>query len=112
MKKDMFIYIEDIIESMEAIEEYIKGFDYNKFEEDFLTQDAVMMRLSVIGESTAKLTLEFRKSHPKIPWKSMKAVRNLIVHEYSSVNLKKIWEIVSKDLPKTKKQILQITPSV
>jgi hypothetical protein len=70
----MFIYILDIIESMSAIEEYIKGFDYDKFEENFLIQDAVMMRLSIIGESTAKLTLEFRKSHPDIPWKSMKAV--------------------------------------
>ena len=108
----MFVYIIDILASIDAIEEYIKGLDYDKFEEDFLTQDAVMMRLSIIGESTAKLTLEFRKSYPDIPWKSMKAVRNLIVHDYSSVNLRKIWEIVSKDLPTTKKQINQITPSV
>ncbi|PJA55721.1 hypothetical protein CO165_02035 [Candidatus Roizmanbacteria bacterium CG_4_9_14_3_um_filter_33_18] len=110
MKKDMFVYIKDILTSIDAIEEYIEGLDYCKFEEDFLTQDAVMMRLSIIGESTAKLTLEFRRSHTDIPWKSMKAVRNLIVHDYSSINLKKIWEIISKDLPTTKKQILQIIP--
>lgn len=108
----MFVYITDILESIDAIERYIKGLNYEKFEENFLAQDAVMMRLSIIGESTTKLTLEFRKSHTDIPWKSMKAVRNLIVHEYSSINLKKIWEIVSKDLPTTKKQIIKIIPSV
>lgn len=108
----MFVYITDIIESMDAIEEYIKGLNDEKFEANYLAQDAVMMRLSIIGESTAKLILEFRKNHPNIPWRSMKAVRNLIVHDYASVNLKKIWEIVSKDLPTTKKQIVQIIPSV
>jgi len=111
MKKDMFVYIADMIESMEAIESYVDGLDYKKFEENYLSQDAVMMRLSVIGESAAKLTTEFKKSYPKIPWKSMKGLRNLIVHDYSSVNLKKIWDIVSKDLPKTKEQLKELSPT-
>lgn len=109
MKKDMMIYIEDILESMRAIDKYIVGLTYEKFEMNYLTQDAVLMRLSVIGESVAKLTPEFKNKYPKIPWKSMKGIRNLVVHDYASVNLKKIWEIVSTDLPKTEKQIEEIT---
>lgn len=105
MKKDMFVYIEDILESMNLIGEYIKDIDFKKFSGDSEIQDAVMRRFEVIGEAAARLTDEFKDKSSNIPWRTIIGLRNIIIHDYSSVNLKVIWKIAFEDLPRTKKQI-------
>ncbi|MDO8609409.1 MAG: DUF86 domain-containing protein, partial [bacterium] len=90
MNKNMMIYIDDILESMKFIREYIKNVSYKKFEEDIGIQDKVLRRLEIIGEAAAKLSSEFTKKTSKIPWRQMIGLRNIIIHEYSSINLEEI----------------------
>ncbi len=108
----MFVYIKDILESMDLIEEYIENFDFKKFSTDTETQDAVMRRFEVIGEAAARLTNQFKRTNTEIPWKAIIGLRNIIIHDYSSVNLKEIWKIASKDLPMTKKQIEELLKDI
>lgn len=103
MNKNMIIYIDDILESMKLIGGYIKNVSYRKFEEDIGIQDKVLRRLEIIGEVAAKLSSEFTKKYSKIPWKQMIGLRNIIIHEYSSINLEEIWRIITVDLLETKK---------
>jgi uncharacterized protein with HEPN domain len=35
-------------------------------------------------------------------------LRDVLIHGYFGVDIEKIWEIVKKDIPKLKKQILKI----
>ena len=109
MKKDMMVYINDIVQSMNLIEDYITDLTYEKFEESFSTQDAVIRRLQIIGEATSKLTMDFRAKNPGIPWKKIVGLRNIVVHDYSDIDLKTIWEIINEDLPETKKLLLLIS---
>jgi uncharacterized protein with HEPN domain len=51
-------YLIDILRSAEAIDEYITGYDLQRFMKDARTQDAVLRRLMVIGEAAARLTPE------------------------------------------------------
>lgn len=101
----MTIYIDDILESTELIREYIKNVSYKKFEEDIGIQDKVLRRLEIISEAATKLSSEFTKKYSKIPWRQMIGLRNIIIHEYSSINLEEIWRIVTVDLSETKKLI-------
>ena len=105
MKKDINIYLDDIIDSIDKIEEYLKGLTYESFENEYHWQDAVMRRLEIIGEAASKLPQEYIDVHQNVEWKKMKGVRNIIIHAYSSVDLKQVWEIVTVDLPLTKIQI-------
>lgn len=105
MKKDMTIYVRDILDSMILIERYIKGKNFKDFEQDIEHQDAVMRRFEIIGEVATRLTEEYKKNYPNVPWKSIIGFRNIIIHDYSSVKLKEIWRIATVDLPKTKKDI-------
>jgi len=109
MKKDMSVYIEDILKSMDLIKEYIKDVDFKRFLEDSETQDAVLRRFEIIGEAAARLTDEFKDKNSDIPWKAIIGLRNTIIHDYSSVNLKVIWKIASVDLPKTKKLLKKLS---
>jgi uncharacterized protein with HEPN domain len=88
----------DIIDSINLIFEYTQNIDWDEI--DTKDQDAVIRRLTIIGEATKRLSPDFRSHHPEIPWKQMAGLRDIIVHEYDDIRLDIIRDIVEIELPK------------
>jgi len=42
---------------------------------------------------------EMKAAHPEVPWVSIMSMRNRIVHEYFRLDLLKVWEVVTVDVP-------------
>lgn len=42
---------------------------------------------------------DFIESHPEIPWRSMRGMRNRITHGYFDINLDLVWDTVQTALP-------------
>ena len=95
----------DIREAIQRIGTYVAGLDYDAFMNDIKTQDAVIRNLEVLGEATKNLSEAFRAAHKGVPWKSMAAVRDRLIHHYFGVNLDIVWQIVSVELPKVGEQL-------
>ncbi len=105
MKKDPKIFIEHILESIEDIEKYTKGQTKEKFSKAKMMQDAVMRKLEVIGEAVKNLSAAFKKKYPKIAWREIAGMRDILIHEYFGVNINIVWSTVRKDIPKFKKEM-------
>lgn len=91
--------IGEILEAIDKIERYTEGMDLDGFRADERTIDAVLHNLTVIGEAANHVPDEVQTRHPGIPWKRMRGMRNVVVHEYFGVSLEIIWETVWNDLP-------------
>ena len=87
MDKDQ-IYREDILASIDRIEEFVQGMDFEKFMIDRKTQSACLMQFVVIGETVNKLSAGYTESHPVIAWQEVIATRNIIIHQYTKVDMK------------------------
>ncbi len=105
MKRNMELYLQDMLESILSIEEYTKDISEDKFCSDRLIQDAVVRRLEIIGEAAKNVDADFRNRHPQIPWKKIAGMRDIIAHEYFGVRLDRIWDVVKGDLPQLKEMI-------
>lgn len=99
MKKDPLLRVEDIYESILAIQEYLEGVDKEAFLASREKQDAVLHRLAIMGEAVKKLPAEFRAQHPDIPWKDIAGTRDVLIHDYDGISLQIIWNLVKNDLP-------------
>ena len=108
MKKDPYVFIDHIRESIVAIETYTHGVTKETFLATPQIQDAVCRRLEIIGEAANKLESEFKEQFPNIPWYKIVAMRNILIHEYFAVDLDQVWSTVQKDLPDLKKQLEKI----
>jgi uncharacterized protein with HEPN domain len=100
----------DILEAIARIERYV-ALGKARFLEDELIQVWIVHHLERIGEAAARLGREFQEAHPQVPWREMVAMRNLLVHEYFSVDLEEVWETVVRDLPLLKAQIQTLLES-
>jgi uncharacterized protein with HEPN domain len=65
-ERDIQIYLNDILESIDAIEKYIANMSEFDFDQNLLVQDAVIRRFEIIGEAAAHVPAEIRQQHPTI----------------------------------------------
>jgi uncharacterized protein with HEPN domain len=108
MKKDPLVYIDDIRDSIEAIKRYTAGLTKEDFLSSTEKQDAVYRRLEVIGEAANRLPDEFRHQYPLIPWNKIVGMRNVLIHEYDSIDLDRVWRTIQKDITKLEGYIKSI----
>ena len=97
--RDWQLRIRDILESIAAIREYVAGMDHEAFRLDRKTVDAVVRRLTIIGEAARNVPLSISDAHPEVPWRQMRDIRNIVVHAYFGVRLDILWGTVKDDLP-------------
>lgn len=107
-ERNVRLYIEDIIESGEAILDYIKSLDFKHFSKDRKTIMAVIKEFEIIGEAVSKLPPDIKNKYKEVPWRDIKGFRNILVHAYFGVDKEFIWNIINTDL----KNLLKITKKI
>ena len=108
MKSKDRIIIQKIINYIEDIEKYIYKLDAKQFLDDKKTITACAFTVSQIGELAKEITEETQKKYEKIPWKSIKGMRNRIVHDYENVDLSVLWGTVKNSLPELKENLKNV----
>jgi uncharacterized protein with HEPN domain len=82
------------------IEEFMTGVDScESFVKNKLLCHAVIYNLQCIGEGAYKLSRDYVVCHSEIDWAAIEGLRHVLVHDYYTVDMKTVWEIIQKDLP-------------
>jgi uncharacterized protein with HEPN domain len=108
MKRDIGLFIQDILENIKDIESFSKGTSKESFMNDKLKQKAIIRSLEIIGEAVKNITNSFREKYLDVEWTKIAGMRDIIIHGYFRVDLDAVWNVIKKDLPKLKKQIEKI----
>jgi len=66
---------------------------------DEKTLYAVLHALQYIGEVVSRLPADLTKSEPQVPWQKIRAMRNLIAHDYAGIDAEIVWRTVRERLP-------------
>lgn len=106
--REFILYLEDMLESMVRIEEYLKELDFRKFKMNYLVVDATIRNFEVIGEASKNVPKYIQEKYPQIPWRKMYGLRNLITHEYFGIDYEMIWEIAKNNLPQNRIDLIRI----
>ena len=106
------MYLEDMINSMERIIEYIHGLSYENIQLDQKTIDAVVRNFEIIGEATKNIPDIVKNKYPDIPWRAMYSLRNRISHEYFGIDFELIWDIAQNHLPMNLIQVKSIISEI
>lgn len=103
VNKSDLLYINHVIESIEKIGRYVSDKTLLNFRSDSMLYDAVIRNLQILAESTQKISVNIKNSHPEILWKDISGFRNILVHDYlEGIDENAVWNIIVNDLPKLK----------
>ncbi|MEL6354798.1 MAG: HepT-like ribonuclease domain-containing protein [Cyanobacteria bacterium J06627_28] len=75
---------------------------------DEMRLSAILYEFIVIGEATGRISSELREQHLEIPWKKMAGMRNILAHQYDSVDLDLLRQAIESVLPDVLNKIEQI----
>lgn len=109
--KDDSVHIRHILDSIEKIETYTRG-GRGIFVADSMVADAAVRKLQTLAESATRISPEIKKRFPQVEWRAMARFRNVLVHDYLGLDLERVWNIVTVDLPPLKKQVEAILASL
>lgn len=101
------LYLIHIIECIDRIDAYVAE-GKATFLQDTKTQDAVLRNLQTLAESTKRLSASLKDAHPDADWPEIARFQNVMVHDYMSIDLLRVWDIVQHDLPDLKRKVQAI----
>ena len=108
------VRLQHIHEAIVEIESYVKGLSLKDFIADSKTRFATIKQLEIIGDAAGHLDEKLLQEFNQIDWRGVKAFRNVMVHEYFSVNLETVWNTVLEDIPQlkitVKKMMVKLSP--
>jgi len=107
-KHNDLVYLEHVMDAIGKIEEYITGIDEAKFKSTSLIQDGVIRQIEIIGEALRNVSREFRENYSYLPWDDAIGMRDKLIHDYMGVDLEKVWETATLDIPRLKDWVGQI----
>ena len=102
--KDDATYLGHIVDAIDKIMAYTAD-GRDAFMADTRTQDAVARNLEIIGEATKRLTGELRRAHSELPWKDAAALRDVLSHDYMSIDLTIVWNVIESHLPSLREAV-------
>ncbi|MBK6728127.1 MAG: DUF86 domain-containing protein [Xanthomonadales bacterium] len=92
-------YIDDMIAFAEKVLAYTDGMDQGMFEASALNYDATLRNLELIGEAATHVPAAVRSRHPEVPWRTIVATRNRLIHGYLGIDNDTVWSIVRDEIP-------------
>ena len=106
MEKDIQIWLEDIKQSIDEIEEFLpEKRNFFEFQKDIKTRKAIERNIEIIGEAVNRIlnvNSEVKISNAR----KIVDTRNRIIHGYDTVSEDIIWSIVSNDIRKLRQEII------
>ncbi len=104
-KRNNLLLLNDILDAIITIEEYIHALSEDDFYNDRKTKDAVVRNFEIIGEASKQVTAAYKAIHPEVEWREAADLKNKIIHEYFGLDYVLLWEIIQLDLPSLKQKI-------
>jgi uncharacterized protein with HEPN domain len=97
-QRDYRDFLDDIVGACRSIIQFVEGYTLEAYLADEKTRYAVMRGFEIMGEAVRHLPDHLKAANPDIPWTTMAAVRNRIVHGYFGIDDTTLFTTVDAEL--------------
>jgi uncharacterized protein with HEPN domain len=100
--------LDDILNCIEHIQSYTSALSFEQFSSHFMTVEACLYNLQVIGEAVSILPQNIKEENEHIQWAAIKGMRNRLIHEYFGTDLQLVWSVIQDGLPELKIKLQEL----
>jgi len=102
VRRSVRLRLHDILEAIEGIENTAAGMTFSDYERSWQVRRAVERGVEIISEASRHIPEELRLRYPRIYWREIAGIGNLLRHEYGRIDDRIMWRVVEKYLPELK----------
>ncbi len=110
MQKDDLVYVGHMLDMARLVVSKVVGKSRSEFDGDENLRLALVHLIQTIGEAARRVSPEFQKAHPEVPWKLIVAMHHKVIHDYLHVNYRIVWSVATLDLPALLPGLERIAP--
>ena len=111
MRKDDFIRLQHMLDAAREALAFTEGKARGALDGNRMLVLSLVKSIEIIGEAATKVSAESREAQPEIPWASIVAMRNRLIHAYFDVDLDRVWDTMTDDLPHLLTLLERIVPT-
>jgi uncharacterized protein with HEPN domain len=78
---------------------FIKDKKRSDLDTDRMLVLSLVKSIEIMGEAASKVTKESRDGYLEVPWLNIIGMRNRLIHVYFDIDLDRVWDTVTDDLP-------------
>ena len=105
-------YLWDMLDAAKQAAELGNGIELDGLMEDVRTRYAVERALEIIGEAARRVSRETRDAHPEIPWAGIIGFRNVLAHEYGTIDYRRLHTVIQVGVPELLSALETILASI
>ena len=99
MRRDDAIRLRHMAQAAEEALSYAEGCTRSDLESDTMRSRAIVRCIEIVGEAAVQMSPLGRDEIPAVPWAAIVAMRNRLVHAYFDIDLDRVWDTLTADLP-------------
>ena len=73
--------------------------DRDSLDHDRMLTLSLVKSIEIVGEAACRVSRECQERNSEIPWASIIAMRNRLIHGYFDSDLDRVWDTITTDLP-------------
>ncbi|MDH2904572.1 MAG: DUF86 domain-containing protein [Actinomycetota bacterium] len=81
-----------------------------RFEDDWIVQDAAINTVIQLAEEAKRLPGSYRDERSDVPWHQLIGMRNILTHEYADVDLSTVWTVLRDHFPSLETSLFPDVP--
>ena len=107
-KRDDRISLADMLLHAEEAVVLLGEASVNELANDRVMQLALERLLGIVGEAANRVSSSTQQRYLQIPWPQIIGLRNRLVHGYDDINLDRLWDTITYELPLLIEQLEEI----
>jgi uncharacterized protein with HEPN domain len=108
VSRDWRLFLDDMREAADSVLSEMDGLSRDRFDEDARLRKIILHDFLVMGEAAKHIPDETRARYPKVPWRKIAGLRDVIAHSYFSLDVDVIWNIAASVLPEVRPMLERI----
>ncbi|MGD0112255.1 MAG: HepT-like ribonuclease domain-containing protein [Armatimonadota bacterium] len=112
MRLEDTIRLRHMLDAAEEAARFAAGASRSDLDTNRMLAFALVRAIEIVGEAAGRVGEETRIAYPDLPWQAMTRMRNRVVHAYFDVDLDRVWDTVTEDLPPLAVRLREILPQV
>jgi uncharacterized protein with HEPN domain len=99
MRGDDLIRIHHMLDAAKEALSFARNKTRGDLDSERMLVLSILKAIEIIGEAASKVTQETREAYTELPWANIIAMRNRLIHVYFDIDLDRVWDTVTDDLP-------------